>query len=80
MKKVFLSLAVIAAMSLGAVHAQDTKTKKEASKTEQLAPVEEDKAKEGCCKDKKEEGCCKDKKEECKEKKSSCCSNDEKKK
>lgn len=60
MKKMILSAAIVAAMALSAsVYAQDTKTKKECTKTEQ---------KDSCCKKKK--ACCKDStKQKCAEKK-----------
>lgn len=62
MKRILLSLAIIAAMSLGAVHAQDTKTKKETPKTEQPSSTETEQKKEGCCKDKRQKDAARTKK------------------
>lgn len=66
MKKLMLSLTLLAAISLGAtMNAQDTKTKKEPAKTE------------ACCKkdakSDKKGGCCTAKTAEAKDKRS-CCS------
>lgn len=62
MKKMILSAAIVAAMALGvSVNAQDTKEKKECTKTEQK-----------CCKKEGKEACKKDK--ACDKKKDECCS------
>ena len=62
MKKMILSAAIVAAMALGvSVSAQDTKEKKECTKTEQK-----------CCKKEGKEACKKDK--ACDKKKDECCS------
>ena len=59
MKKMILSAAIVAAMALGvSVNAQDTKEKKECTKTEGKEACKKDKA----C-DKKKDECCSKKKE-----------------
>lgn len=81
MKKVVLGMAFVVAMSLSVgVNAQDTKTKKEAAKTETCCKKEAatcDKKSEGCCA-KADKKCCEnaDKKECAKKdaaKTGSCC-------
>ena len=62
MKKMILSAAIVAAMALGvSVNAQDTKEKKECTKTEQKCCKKEGKKDKAC--DKKKDECCSKKKE-----------------